>query len=300
MTPLLQTPAPKFRLLTRLLGNLLISRAQLKKHVSSCELANNKLVNQQSDLSAYLPSNSFAPLAIRLNGLAADNSRQQSFKQLFNCQTLPISYLFIESYRYLGQLLLQAKLPSGLLGLIHISASFEEQQPVSWQQPFDLILSLIGSQASDKGLVYRIRIEMLQNNNVCLVSEHQLLDKFKDYQRGERRRQFDVANALSAVAYQPLTPVLARKYAKLSGDYNPIHLQPWLAKMLGMHACVIHGMYQMHWALVNTDKSYQKVTAHFNKACYLPRKVSLVEQAGNKLAVFSNHFTERHMQLTLE
>lgn len=284
MTYSIQRPMSKGLLLAKLIGLGLARKRKTKQN----------LVTETEWLS-----DNFSPLAIRINNLSACGKRLQRFKQLFDCEQLPSSYLFIESYRYIGQLLLQAKLPSGLIGLIHLNANFEQIHQVDWQLPFDLALSLTECEVSEKGLIYGISLELFQADKLCMTSAHQVLDKFKGYQRRESVRQFRVSNALSAITYQSLTQKLARRYANVSGDYNPIHLKPWLARLLGMKTCVMHGMYQLHWALVNSDQTYRKVDAAFNKACYLPRKISLVKQGENQLAVFSNHFTERHMLLTL-
>jgi hypothetical protein len=39
------------------------------------------------------------------------------------------------------------------------------------------------------------------------------------------------------------TANIGRRYAKVSGDYNPIHLYPYTAKLLGFKKAIAHGMY---------------------------------------------------------
>jgi acyl dehydratase len=36
---------------------------------------------------------------------------------------------------------------------------------------------------------------------------------------------------------------LGRRYAAVSGDVNPIHLHPWLARALGFRRAIAHGMW---------------------------------------------------------
>lgn len=40
-----------------------------------------------------------------------------------------------------------------------------------------------------------------------------------------------------------------RRYAKVSGDYNPIHLYPYTAKLLGFNKAIAHGMFSKAWAV---------------------------------------------------
>ncbi|HEX5871097.1 MAG TPA: MaoC/PaaZ C-terminal domain-containing protein [Longimicrobium sp.] len=43
------------------------------------------------------------------------------------------------------------------------------------------------------------------------------------------------------LARWPLTAGAGRRYARVSGDYNPIHLWPWTARPFGFRAPILHG-----------------------------------------------------------
>ena len=43
------------------------------------------------------------------------------------------------------------------------------------------------------------------------------------------------------LARWPLSAGAGRRYARVSGDYNPIHLWPWTARPFGFHAPILHG-----------------------------------------------------------
>jgi acyl dehydratase len=51
--------------------------------------------------------------------------------------------------------------------------------------------------------------------------------------------------ALAAIAEWRLTPASGRAYAALSGDWNPIHLWPWSARLMGLKQPIIHGMHTL-------------------------------------------------------
>jgi hypothetical protein len=42
-----------------------------------------------------------------------------------------------------------------------------------------------------------------------------------------------------------LTPSSGRAYARVSGDWNPIHLTRWSARLMGLPAPIIHGMHSV-------------------------------------------------------
>lgn len=47
--------------------------------------------------------------------------------------------------------------------------------------------------------------------------------------------------AWSELARWPLAAGAGRRYARISGDYNPIHLWPWTARPFGFRAPILHG-----------------------------------------------------------
>jgi len=54
----------------------------------------------------------------------------------------------------------------------------------------------------------------------------------------------EVTSCMSAVSESLVfSDDIGRKYAKVSGDYNPIHLYPYTAKLLGFKKAIAHGMY---------------------------------------------------------
>jgi acyl dehydratase len=52
-----------------------------------------------------------------------------------------------------------------------------------------------------------------------------------------------------------LAPSSGRAYAALSGDWNPIHLWPWSARLMGMQAPIIHGMHTLARACAELERA---------------------------------------------
>ncbi|WP_448213688.1 MaoC/PaaZ C-terminal domain-containing protein [Colwellia sp. MEBiC06753] len=242
----------------------------------------------------------FTPIAIRLEKLSADSEKIAAFKRLFQCEALPLSFVFNLSYRHLGQLLSQAKIPSKLLGLIHISSHFQRLAAIDWLAEFDLVLSLDRCTKSDKGFNYQITTELWQHNQLCVININQILDKQPGYQ-GKKRKEISTPNTLPELESVALSGAVARSYARVSGDYNPIHLSPLTAKLLGMKTLVIHGMFNLHWALceIPQAKDSNKINAHFNRPCYLPEQVTLNKISDHEYGIFSKQLSDRHLQLLI-
>lgn len=59
---------------------------------------------------------------------------------------------------------------------------------------------------------------------------------------------------LPQVARWRVGPRCGRRYASLSGDWNPIHLWPWSARLMGMRQPIIHGMHSLARACAELER----------------------------------------------
>jgi acyl dehydratase len=66
----------------------------------------------------------------------------------------------------------------------------------------------------------------------------------------------DAAAAMPALASWRVAPDDGRRYAALSGDWNPIHLWPWSARLMGMRRPIIHGMHTLAHACVALERAH--------------------------------------------
>ena len=84
-----------------------------------------------------------------------------------------------------------------------------------------------------------------------------------------------------------LGPRAGRAYASVSGDWNPIHLWPWSARLLGMQAPIIHGMHTVARACALLEQGQGRriaaISAHFKAPIALGSRVEVrvLEPAGS-------------------
>ncbi|MDT0595817.1 MaoC family dehydratase [Glaciecola petra] len=100
---------------------------------------------------------------------------------------------------------------------------------------------------------------------------------------------------------------IGRKYARISGDYNPIHLHPYTAKLLGFKRAIAHGMFSKAWALSilakqhSAFKSEYCINVLFSQPIVLPLNTKLVSQIDSSLhnskhLLFNLHSEKRKKQ----
>lgn len=94
----------------------------------------------------------------------------------------------------------------------------------------------------------------------------------------------------------PMPAGLGRKYASVSGDFNPIHLSTWSAKSMGFRRAIAHGMYSKAICLSHVlkqamaDKTVSPITSQmqifsqFMQPIYLPTKCELKVDNDDKQA----------------
>lgn len=249
------------------------------------------------------PLEKFNPLGVLFINKTPDTEAINQFKAMFNCAQIPVSYMFIVAFRYIAQLLVSSEIPSRLLGMIHLSSDFSIVNQHNWAQPCDIEVCIVSFTKTEKGITYLINTKFFQGGQLTLINENRFFERDVLYSGNLRKSGQGVAQ-VDIMAKKRFTPKMARRYAKVSKDYNPIHLNPWLAKLLGMKSAIMHGMYGLHWLLTQeglVDFSVnQSINVQFNRPCYLPSNVLLTKYRDNDCyGLFSENLTDRFMKVSL-
>lgn len=250
----------------------------------------------------------FRTISLRFNQLQPDLINQEKYREMFNLlpeENLPVTYLFNVSYRHLGQLLSKSRIPSKLIGLIHLSSHYIQLQEHNWQKSFDLKVTIESYQTSSKGISYLLVTKCFQDGQLTLINENTVLDKNPNYKSGKKQRERSkpLQQNYQLIAQQELTISQARQYAHLSKDYNPIHLYHSFAKLLGMKRALMHGMHNAHWIASQLSQQITDATQinfEFNRPCYLPSQINLFDIKNSAYGLFSDDMSERYVQVVIK
>lgn len=235
----------------------------------------------------------FKPFSIRINNKYSNQRHLERFTNIFLPPEQLPSYSFIASFSSVMQCLAQAPIPSGLLGLIHISTSFRQVKAHNWHLPYDMEITIKSLETSPKGLTYETTTEFYQMGELTLVNNNCFLDKNKSYRPEKSNQNKDQMELPQAIGHDHVTSSTALKYAAASGDFNPIHLGTLPAKLFGQKRALIHGMYSVHWALKQIFTSeqsteFENIEVNFNKPCFIPAHISLYPIADGEYGIFDN------------
>ena len=247
--------------------------------------------------------------SLKVNQNKANSKQLKAFKFEFNTETVLPSYVFVLGYRFLGQLLLQANIPSKLAGLIHLSTQFKFVNPHDFNQDFDVKVTLTGFRQSSKGILYSFKTSLYQKGVKTIENANRVLDKSPTYKSSKVASVADSQEVTEQVSYQVIADHsvsldTAWRYAKLSGDFNPIHLHNLSAKLFGLPNALIHGMYNLHWSLAQIDSAqlanWQSIKVSFNRPCYLPNTMSLVSTEIGEYSLYSRDYSDRFLTISIK
>jgi len=199
----------------------------------------------QAGLTLLRPRRPFGPVPRQFchQTLAPASAQLRAYQQFFAFPADAVPLCFYYPLLQKAQLasMLQSK---GLkvAGLIHVQNELHARQHLSATQLCDggplQIQTQLSTMSQPKGLLLRAEQQLWQQQQLILTgSSEYLLQKAPrgGTAKAVIRPQQHIADIMTA-------DDAPRAYARLSGDYNPIHLWRWSALLFGQPQPILHGM----------------------------------------------------------
>lgn len=165
------------------------------------------------------------------------------------------SYLHTQTFQQHIQLMLNKQFPFALLGLVHKSNTVQQYVPLT-----RLVSGVLSSKVESfvrqsRGMSCIISSQLEDSGEVLWRSFGEFLCVNKNADKPKTIHQ----QAASSPAYQhkqswQCNGNLGRQYAWASGDFNPIHLSVFSARLFGFKRAVAHGM----WTKARCLSHYQE------------------------------------------
>ncbi|MEE8156766.1 MAG: MaoC/PaaZ C-terminal domain-containing protein [Gammaproteobacteria bacterium] len=189
---------------------------------------------------------------------------------------LPVTYPHVlATSLHLGMLTSKA-FPVRLPGLIHKQNRIIQWRPIPEGDSFSLFAWLEGYRATRLGQEFELTTDVLLGGERVWQESATLLA------RGPNRKPSDMRSATPAApkSAAPTDAILfrtrantGRRYARVSGDFNPIHLFGWSARLFGLPTPIAHGMWSLARCCAELITETQGVKATFS--CDFKRPVPL-------------------------
>lgn len=192
---------------------------------------------------------------------------------------LPATYPHLLAFALQMQLLTERNFPFPLLGLVHLENHIRVLRPLGGLGPFTVSVQVRDLQPHAKGASFSLITQLHDQLGLLWEGDSRILCRALrlDGQPAERE---DVALAQSALAQWQAPANIGRRYARVAGDYNPIHLFAASARLFGFPRAIAHGLWNKGRALAELGTRLPaagyEVSVRFHKPVLLPAEVRLL------------------------
>lgn len=233
----------------------------------------------------------------RLDSLALDDIARYRAAFGFAGDRIPLTWWYLPAQRAHLATMLDPRFPFRIAGLVHLENVLEAHGGAVPGQPIVLRTVLRLLPPSSSGAL-RCVLETTGSAQGVPVFSCRSTYLVRRGQGGAKPPGTAPALTGTPLAQWTLDAAAGRRYARLSGDWNPIHLYGWSARLMGMRRPIIHGMHTLGASCAALENAAGKrairIDCRFRAPVPLGRGVALqaageagefVVQAGGKAAV---------------
>lgn len=213
---------------------------------------------------------------------------------------VPLTALYPLAQRAQLAVMLGGDFPYAVPGMVHVSNAMTLIQAVDPTAGFDLSVEVSHPEASpEAGVRLTFFVTFSQAGAARATCESVYLARRGSGRSGGVRTAPDPAPEAHTASWQ-LASDEGRRYARLSGDYNPIHLSPWLSRFFGFKRPILHGMNAAGRALAAIERQAGQpvgaISVAFKRPIYLPADVRLAWGEGRFVVASADgkHHLEGH------
>ena len=198
---------------------------------------------------------------------------------------LPVLYPHVIAGVLHLHIMTHPQFPLKLLGAIHKYNTFDIKRPIKIDEKFSIRAWIGSTRYLPSGVEFDLHTEVKVGSELVWseTSTYFKRQRFNVHQT-HTPPFIEAIDATNEIASWKLDPWLGKKYATVSKDFNPIHLNKYLAKFFGFHKDLAHGMCTAAQALSHfpANSLYHKIIKiYFKGPSYIGSQMSLKNDEGN-------------------
>ncbi len=222
-------------------------------------------------------------LTLVLSDVAVDRDRLAAYDRVcgFSLRDeLPPTYPHMLAFPLQLALMTDSSFPFAAIGLVHIYNRIVQHRPLQAGERLALRVSAGPLEPHPRGQQFSLLTE-------ARVGDELVWEEVSTNLRRGRGSESSTAPELPSSKGLPTTATwklpgdLGRRYASVSGDYNPIHVHPLSARVFGFPSAIAHGMWTKARSLAALEPrlpdAYSAEVA-FRKPILLPASVRFVQE----------------------
>lgn len=196
---------------------------------------------------------------------------------------LPAAYPHILAFPLQMQLLTDARFPLPLLGLVHVQNRVRVLRPLGGLGPFTVSVEVGALQPHSKGGVFSLITRLEDQLGLLWEGESRMLCRGLSVPGVAVNPAAPTPLPLSEVAQWRAAADIGRRYARVAGDFNPIHLCAATAKLFGFPRAIAHGFWNKARTLAELQQHLPnagyELSVRFQQPLLLPGAVTLQASA---------------------
>lgn len=230
-----------------------------------------------------------SPIRIIQPGVRIDPDRLELFRKV--CETpihglaVPPAYPECLFLTPMAEIVLSEDFPLSPFGLIHIRQRIAILRPIDPDAKLDLNCQLEEIRETDRGFEVDLELYAFEGGQKLWEGRTTVLSRNKKTRsRGQHRQEKpipwvqEVEGLKSFIIHVPEDT--GRRYARASGDWNPHHLYPITARLLGYRRAIAHGMWALSrtLAMIERERPFEfplEAEATFKRPIFLPSDIEI-------------------------
>lgn len=208
----------------------------------------------------------------------------------FRGHGVPVTFYYLLAQRAHLATMLAQRFPFRIPGIIHVENTLQQHAEPDGSKPIRLDTTASILPPGPNGAVHCVfETRGMQAGKLVFTCSSNYL-AVRGQRTGKSGSRHEPAQPGNVVGGWTLDPSSGRAYASVSGDWNPIHLWPATARLMGLRVPIIHGMHTVAKACATLEGASGKkvilVSARFRSPIPLPGEARLAaDLSGGTYAV---------------
>lgn len=203
------------------------------------------------------------PAALALSERTVDLahlSRYRSICGFDDTGPIPLTYPQVLAFPLLIEYLLSTDCPWPAIGLLHVANSIRQRRPLDANERFRVELRTGALASHPRGQAFSIELSVRVRDETIWEATQTLLRTGVQSPAGEALTIAGLDDGSGSPAWLRLgdweAPAdIGRRYAAVSGDFNPIHLSAFSARLSGLPTAIAHGLWTQASALALLERA---------------------------------------------
>lgn len=190
---------------------------------------------------------------------------------------IPAIYLAVLSQSLQMHMMTTEAFPFAVLGLVHIRNQVKQTRKIGVDERLTLSCKFGELKPHDKGVQFDFITTAKVGNEVVMQGLTTYLSRQKTEKKTTEKAKESRIPEYQLQQVWNIAENTGRRYAKVSGDFNLIHIHAVTAKAFGFKQAIAHGMWSKAKALanINLPDAYE-ADVWFKLPMYLPSKVEFL------------------------